>query len=192
MQKELRRKGKMPDEIIEVPDNYSMAVPQSTGDKVTTDFLDKMRPEEIVEVIRQKLLGKEYIKGEWKSVDALKNRRLSEVGAWEISNLALGIANIGMSISRIDKNQANERLRSVNRSAQRNMVTSWRSYGVTSSSQYYYVKEILFSLTQAVLFQATGGSIQELFKSGIIHENRTYSDRPRESKIKRLGRALGL
>ena len=68
------------------------------------DMLDKIRPEEIVEVIRNRLMGKVLNPStmRWETNDMLKDNAISEIGAWDISNLILSVANPNVSISKLD------------------------------------------------------------------------------------------
>jgi len=42
------------------------------------DLLDRIRPDAIVEIIQNKLMGKEFKNGEWVDNPALKKRSLTE------------------------------------------------------------------------------------------------------------------
>lgn len=150
------------------------------------DFVDKIKPEQVVEVIRHKLLGEEYLGGKWVKIQALQKNALSERGAWEISNLMLGAGSINVSISKLTSYQINARLRNLVKETMVKMISSWKDYGIKEIGQFYYVKSILFSNALAVLSQAGDGSIQELFKT-TVQENRTIStDKKEPGRIKRL------
>lgn len=153
------------------------------------DFVDKIKPEQIVEIIRHKLLGEEFDGNRWVKIKALQKTALSERGAWEISNLMLGAGSINVSISRLKDSQINMRLRGLMREVMIKMLSSWREYNIIDVGQFYYVKSILFSNALAVLSQAGGGSIQELFKT-TIQENRNISTEQKQPS--KLRRALGM
>lgn len=171
-----------------------MAVPQLTP-QVKADLIDKIKPEAMVEIIRNRLLGREYdhSKKTWIEVPALKKRKLTEVGAWEIANLMLGVSSVNVSISKLKDREVKERLFRIAKSAQYMLVSNWREYGATTPAHFYYVHEIIFSNTLAVLKQADEASIQELLK-GTVTEQRLYNNNPtsKESRGKRIGRMLGL
>ncbi len=82
-----------PEEYYNVPvpvqDYGDGAIPQIPQMSDRADLIEKIKPEAVVEVIRMRLLGREFIAGEWVEVEALKQRRLTEIGAWEIANLML-------------------------------------------------------------------------------------------------------
>lgn len=173
------------DQIIAIPMGSSGGVPSNQRSD-RADLIDKIKPELLVEVIRNRLLGKEFKNGEWIEVKALRDRRLSEVGAWEISNLMLGVSSINISISKLNDNEIKGRLLRIAKTAQRLLVANEIAYGLHSTSQQYFVHEIVFSNTLAVLKQADNASIQELLK-GTVTENRNVSTEvKREGRIKRM------
>lgn len=186
----------MTDEFVTVPigtSDYQGAVPQTMPIGDRSDLIEKIKPEAMVEIIRQRLLGKEFINGVWVPVKALESRKLSEIGAWEIANLMLGVSSINISISKLEDREIKERAYRIAKSAQRMMLTNWKDYGIKNSSQFHYVHEIIFSNTLAVLKQAGGGSIQELLKGTVQGKIGDYvGPAPPEGAGKKIGRMLGL
>lgn len=159
--------------VVPFPLNLPQGVPMPQ--KVDrADFVDKIKPEQIVEMLRQKLLGKEFDGTNWVQIESLKKYSLTERGAWEISNLMLGAGSINVSISKLSDHQINSRLRNLIKEVMMILLTNWRSYGIKSAGQFYYVKSLVFSNALAVLSQAGGGSIQELFKT-TVNESRVVS-----------------
>jgi len=173
--------------------SQAFPVPQISNFGDRGDLIEKIKPEAVVEVIRQRLLGREWTNNKWVDVPALQERKLSEVGAWEISNLMLGVSSISVSISKLNERRINERLFRIAKTAQIMLINNWREYGIHSTSQFYYVHEIVFSNTQAVLFQADDASIQDLLKGTVKGTVGDYgTGRPGESATKKIGRMLGL
>jgi len=156
------------------------------------DLIERIKPETMVEIIRQRLLGKEFLGNKWVDVPALKDRRLTEIGAWEIANLMLGVSSINISISKLDDREIKERAFRIAKSAHRMLICNWRAYGIHNVSQFYYVHEIVFSNTLAVLKQADAASIQDLLKNTVRGNIGDYETRPKESTGRRIGRMLGL
>ena len=175
-------------QYINVPDNSPPSFPnQQKSDRA--DLLDKIKPEQIVEIIRQRLLGNDFVDGVWKPNPALKSRALSEIGAWEISNLILGTASINTSISKLEDHEIKRRLLNIADTAQMMCLANWQKYEIKNSTQLQFVHAIIFTNGLVVLKQADGASIQELLK-GTVYENRNIQSEPkRESRIKRM---LGL
>lgn len=176
----------MDDRYIDVPiDTGGYGVPQvPRSDRA--DLIDKINPKEAVENVRQRLLGKDLINGEWRDIPALKERRLTDVGAWEISNLMLGVSTISVSISKLKDIEIKRRAHQIAKTAQYLLVANWLSYGLKNTAQQYYVHQIVFSNTLVVLKQADDASIQELLK-GTLHENRqVYQEPKKENRLRRL------
>lgn len=179
----------MVDENVYIPvPSGSNSVPQpQKSDRA--DLIDKIKPDVIVEIIRQRLLGNEWDGTNWKPVNALKEYALTERGAWEISNLMLGVSSINTSISKLKEEVIKSRLKRIARDAQILLVAHWREYGIKNTAQFYYVHNLVFTNALVVLFQAGDGSIQELLK-GTVYENRNINTEKKESgKLRRL---LGL
>lgn len=174
------------EQIIAIPmGGGSSSVPQiSRNDRA--DLIDKIKPENLVEIVRHRLLGEEFLNGKWIPVEALKKRKLTEVGAWEISNLMLGVSSINISISKLKDAEIKKRLLNISKTAQLMLVANWIDYGIHNTAQQYYVHEIIFSNTLGVLKQADEASIQELLK-GTVQENRNISTEQRkEGKLRRM------
>ena len=185
------------EQIIAIPMGSSggygggLAVPQMTQQS-KADLMDKIKPELMVEIIRQHLLGKELINGAWIVVPALKDRRLTEVGAWEIANLMLGVSSVNISISKLNDKEIKNRAYAIAKTTQYLLIANWKDYGITNTGQFYFVHEIVFSNTLAVLKQADAASIQELIK-GTVQETRNVMQQPqKEGGGDRLKRMLGL
>jgi hypothetical protein len=182
----------MSDEVVVIPAGSfgggSLPVP-SRSDRA--DLIDKIKPELSVDNIRHRLMGEEFKNGVWVEVPALKERKLSEVGAWEISNLMLGVSTISVSISNLKDYEIKQRLLSIAKTAQYLMLANWRAYGMKNTAQQNYVHEIVFSNTLVVLKQAGDASIQELLKATVT-ENRNIQSERKEGTGSRIKRALGL
>lgn len=179
----------MADENIVIPMPMgSNSVPQpQRSDRA--DLIDKIKPDVIVDVIRERLLGKQWTGSEWKPVPALKEFALTERGAWEISNLMLGVSSINTSVSKLKEEVIKARLKRIAKDAQFLLIAHWREYGIRNTAQFYYVHNLVFTNALTVLFQAGEGSIQELLK-GTVQENRNISTEKKEpGKLRRL---LGL
>lgn len=163
----------------------SYGVPQMPrGDRA--DLLDKIKPDLLIEVIRHRLMGEEFLDGVWVPVKILRRRALSDVGAWEIANLMLSTASINVSISKLEDSEIKARIRRIARTAQIMCVSNWRDYGIREVSQLHFVNDVVFTNGFVVLKQAGGGSIQELLK-GTVHEDRhIMSESKPPSRIKSI------
>lgn len=150
------------------------------------DLIDKIDPKNLVEMIRHKLLGEEWDGNEWKKIPALRESALTERGAWEISNLMLGVSSINITVSRFDSHIIKARFKRTIRAAMLMIAAHWREYGISNTAQFYFVDDIIRSNTLAVLNQAGDGSIQELLKGTVTENRQVFSDKKEPSKWKKL------
>ncbi len=141
-----------------------------------SDLLDKIRPEEFIEHIKQKLMGKEYdeSKDEWVVNPALKELALSEIGANSITNLMSPASTRSVSISNLKDDEIRKRLFNLVKTAQKMCLDNWRIYGIRHTSQFFFIKEIIYTNTLVVLKQSENEGIRRLLNS-IISENRSVS-----------------
>ena len=185
----------MSDEVVFLPAGQNIgsnAVPlASKSDRA--DLIDKIKPEQVVELIRQRLMGKEFKNNAWVDVPALANRKLTEAGAWEVSNYTLGVASIATSISKLKDQEIKKRLRNLTKAVQRTLVANWHEtdYNIKNTSMLHYVHQIVFSVCLVVLKQADEASIQELLKATVT-ENRNVNTERKEGALSRVKRALGI
>lgn len=176
---------------VDIPSYSGMgAVPQGNNFN-RAELIDKIKPEAMVEIIRHKLLGEEFINDKWIALPELKDRKLTQIGAWELANLMLGVSSINISISKLTDREIKERAFRIAKSAQYMLISNWREYGIYNVAQLYYVHEIIFSNTLAVLKQADEASIQDLLKA-TIYETRNVNTKQKEEGGKKISRMLGL
>ena len=147
------------------------------------DLLDKIRPEEAVEEIKQRLMGKEYDTNQerWIMNPALKDIALTEVGASAITNLIFPASTRNVSISSLNNDEIKARLLSLIKTAMKMCLDNWESYGINSVSQLYFVKEIVYTSTLVALKQPENEGIRRLLNS-VISENRNVSTYGEEKK----------
>lgn len=140
------------------------------GDKA--DLLEKIRPDEIVEIIRNRLTGKEFKDGKWVTIPALQNRSLTEVGAWDISNLMLAVSSRNVSISKLKDEEIKKRTLNIVTQAQVMCLKNWKEYGIKGTDQLGFVHEIVMSNTLITLKQPQDEGIRKLLM-GTIQESNT-------------------
>lgn len=129
------------------------------------DLLDKIKPDAIVEVIRHKLIGEEFINGKWVKIEALKHRAISEVGAWDIANLMLGVSSQNVALSNLNDNEIRARTLEIVKTAQKLMLKNWKEYAITGTDQIEYVHQIVMSNTFITLKQPEKAGIRDLIKN---------------------------
>jgi hypothetical protein len=172
-------------QYVNVPDyGYSQSIPQMPkGDRA--DLIDKLKPDLIIEVIRHRLMGEEFRDNVWVKIPALQARSISEVGAWDLSNLMLGTASLNVSMSMLDDYEIKNRLKSICRTAQYLCVANWQKYKIVNKSQLYFVNDIMFTNGLVVLKHAQDAGFQMLLK-GTVNEQRMVSEQPKQPGL--LGR----
>jgi len=126
------------------------------------DLLDKLQPGKVVEEIRRRLLGQEFINGKWETHKYMKMRAISEVGAWEISLLMLPASSQNVAMTKLDSTQIKNRLLNIARTAQKMCLRNWKEYNITGIDQLWFVHEIVFTNTLASLNQPEGEGIRKL------------------------------
>jgi len=175
-------------QYIEMPQSQGVPIPQKND---RADLIERIKPDSVVEFIRQRLLGKDWDESKkmWVVNPGLKDQALTEAGAGAIANLMLGTSSINTTISKYKEEVIKARLKRIAAVTQIMLVGNYREFGIKNTSQLHFVHNIVFSNTLAVLSQAGGGSIQELLK-GTVTENRNINSEQKEpGKLKRM---LGL
>jgi len=133
------------------------------------DLLDRIRPDAIVEVIQNKLMGKQFKNGEWVDNLELKKRALTEQGAFEIANLMLSVSSQNVSISKLKDDEIKKRTREIVVTAQCMALDNWRDYGIKHCDQLRFIHQIVMSNTLITLKQSEGEGIRKLLM-GTIQE----------------------
>ena len=157
--------------MVYVDEQQGVAPPMGYrgGDKA--DLLEKIKPDAIVETIRHKLLGEEFIDGVWVKVEAFQDRALTDKGAWEITNLMLPVSSQNVSISKLTNDEIRERTFGIAREAQLLCIKNWKEYGITGADQLGLVHQIVFSNTFITLKQPEGEGIRKMLMGTIQEQN---------------------
>ena len=155
-----------------------------------SDLMDKINPDAIVEVIRHKLMGEEYINGVWTKLPQLKDCAISFKGAWDIANLMLSVSSRNVSISKLKDHEIRQRTLKVARTAVSMMLRNWKEYNISGSDQIEFVYQIVFSNTFITLKQPEGEGIRKMIM-GTTSENIVHTDQNQENKGGLLSRIWG-
>lgn len=126
------------------------------------DLLEKIRPDEIVEVIKKRLMGMEFIDGKWVVNPALKDKALTEKGAFEIATIMLSASSQNVSISKLKDAEIRERTKYIIKTVMEMCLRNWREYGINGSDRFKFIKEIVQTNTYVTLKQPEGAGIQKL------------------------------
>jgi len=139
--------------------------------------IDKVNPEEIVELIRMRLMGKVINKetNRWEINPHLKDSAISEKGAWDISNLLLSVSNGNTSLSKLDDRTIRKRAYIVMESAVKMMVANWKEYKITNTAQLGFISEIVFSIVLITLKMADAEGIRKMITS-MYSENKSIQE----------------
>ena len=139
------------------------------------DLLDRIRPDAIVEVIQNKLMGKEFKNGEWVSNPVLKKRALTEQGAFEIANLMLSVSSQNVSISKLKDDEIKKRTREIVVTAQCMALDNWKDYGIKHCDQMRFIHQIVISNTLITLKQSENEGIRKLLMGTIQEQSLNQS-----------------
>jgi hypothetical protein len=120
------------------------------------DVMDKIQPSKVVEEIRMRLLGRAEVDGIWVTQPFMKQRAISEVGAWEIALLMLPASSQNTAMTKLNPNQIRARLLNIAKTAQCMCLRNWKEYNIRGIDQLRFVHEIVFTNTLASLNQPEG------------------------------------
>jgi len=152
-----------------------------TGDRAS--IIEKINPEDIVELIRNRLMGKEFNAetGKWITNNCLRDNAISEVGAWDLANLTLSISNANTSLSKLDDKTIRKRAYSLTETAVHMMISNWQEYKITNRAQINFIADILYSLTLITLKMADAEGIRKMIM-GMYSESKNISEIPENKK----------
>lgn len=145
------------------------------------DLYDKIRPEDVVETLKWKLMGYEWndAKQRWELNPVLKQISLSEVGATQMSTLLFGVSNKSVSISKLKDDEIRLRTKYLVRTAMKKCLEEWREYGIKTSATFPFIKEVVISIAFITLKQPEGAGVRT-FIQGVTQENRTVIEQPKK------------
>ncbi len=147
----------------------------NSNDKAS--IIERINPDEIVELIRMRLMGKmrDEQTGKWVTNKNLKDNAISEIGAWDISNLILSVSNANTSLSKLDDKTIRKRAYSLMEKGVYMMLCNWREYKITNTAQLGYVAEIVFSIAFITLKMADSEGIRKMITS-MYSESRNINE----------------
>lgn len=148
------------------------------------DLYDKIRPEDVIETIKYMLMGYVYDKRrmEWVYDKRYKNIALSEVGAGQLSTLLLPVSNKNVSISKLDDSEIRLRVKSLVRTAMKMCLRNWEEYGIRSAEQFFFIKEIVQSISFITLKQPENAGVRT-FIQGVTQEHRMVNEQPKKEGV---------
>ena len=140
-------------------------------------IIEKINPDEIVELIRRRLMGqmKNEKTQQWETVQILKDNAISEVGAWDLTNLILSISNSNTSLSKLDDKTIRKRAYGVTERAVHMIISNWTEYKITNRAQIGFIAEIVYSIVFITLKMADAEGIRKMI-TGMYSESRNISE----------------
>ena len=160
---------------MEEDDRQQFAPPMLAHASDKADILEKIRPDAIVEVIRNRLLGREFVNGTWLESQVLQERALTERGAADIANLMIAVSSQNVSISKLSNDEIRERTLSIVKTAQYMCLKNWKEYGIKGVDQLHFVHEIVMSNTFITLKQPEGEGIRKMIM-GVLSEQKVTAE----------------
>ncbi len=152
------------------------------------DLLEKINPDVIVETLKHAFMGEIWEQGKWKKVDALKEKAISEEGAWQIAILMLPVSSRNVSLSNLKDFEIRDRTMGVVRTAQYMLLKNWKRWGVRGIDQLEFVNQVILSNTFITLKQPENRGIIRLLQ-GNVQEIHSYSNQPKKESW--IGKMLG-
>lgn len=146
------------------------------------DLFDKINPQDIVEVMKYKLMGYEFNRErqEWYKPHWAKG--LNERGANEITTLMLPVSSKNVAISKLSDSEIRERTKAIHREAMIMCLRNWKQYGLTGPDQIGLISQIVVSNTFITLKQPENAGIRELIK-GTTSEVRSIQEAPEKKGV---------
>lgn len=145
------------------------------------DLFDKINPADIIEVLKNQLMGYEYDKIKMSWIRKYE-KGLSDLGAFEITTLMLSVSSKNVAISKLNDGEIRDRTKNIHKEAMKMCIRNWREYGITGSDQIGLVSQIVVSNTFITLKQPEGAGIRELLK-GTIQEVRSVQEQPKKDGL---------
>ena len=158
-----------------------MPYPMMKGDKA--DLFEKIRPEQVINEMRNRLMGKDFVDGKWVLIPGLKNISISEAGAWEIADLLFTVSNQSVSLSNLTEKKVERIALETAREGIYRIVSSWKMYGISSSSQIRLIGRMILNTARITLMQAMDEGIRVLLK-GTMQEQRSIIDSKERGGLK--------
>ena len=147
------------------------------------DLLDKIRPEKVIEVIKNKLMGRELDlrTNKWVENKLLSEDAVSELCANDMSILILSVSNPNTSISKLKDQEIRKRAYSIMETSISMLLTNWEKYELTNASQLSYVSDIVYSLVFITMKQADNEGIRKMIV-GTRSEIHQVQETPNQNK----------
>jgi len=145
------------------------------------DLFDKINPQDIVEIMKFKLMGYEFAKDKQEWIKPSWAVGLSEQGASDITTLMLAVSNKNVAISKLSDAEVRIRTRNLHRESMKLCVRNWKEYSITAD-KIGLISQIVLSNTFITLKQPENAGIRELIK-GTTSEVRSIQEAPEKRGV---------
>lgn len=151
------------------------------------EFVDKTRPEPLIEEIRHKLLMEYYDRdsGKWLKMPNFQEQAWSEFGAWQIATKLNHIANINITAGNISEEMMLNRIYGFVEEVLYDIGVNFIEYGYKNDGQIYDVKSLTISVALGTLSQAKEGHTSRTWRETTV-ENRQVITAPQQQTQGRL------
>lgn len=156
-----------PQEYYMPPQQQQQSYPfpmNSPNPQDRADLLDKIKPSDIVEVFKHKLMGEVLVKGQWVKDPDLEMVSLNKRGAERISNYILAISHQNTSVSSLNDQEIKNRACRLANDAIKDMAENWYLYEIKDKSTFYMINNIIFSIALVTLKQSENEGIRDLIR----------------------------
>ena len=173
----------------EYEETQAPAMPYYPDSMGRADLLDKINPDKVVNIIKNKLMGRELNPKtkQWVENPALKKNAVTELCANDMCNLILSVSNANTSISKLKDQEIRKRAYSITCTAMNMMLAGWAGYGINNTAQLHYVSDIIYSLTFITMKQADNEGIRRMIV-GTRSEIHNIQDAPEQGRKGLFGR----
>jgi hypothetical protein len=166
------------------PQQAPQTVVFSDSSQSNATLYEKIRPDETVEVLRNRLMGKEYKENKWQILPYMEGKALSEKGAFELATLMLPASNPTVTISKLNDKEIRERTLSITKTAMKMCLKNWKEYNIWGSDKFAFIKEVVQTNTFVSLKLPDGAGGRALIAGTSEFKHTTT---PQQSENKGIG-----
>lgn len=146
------------------------------------DLFDKINPQDIVEIMKYKLMGYEFDRDKQQWYKPEWSKGINERGANEITTLMLPVSSKNVAISKLNDGEIRERTKAIHREAMLLCLRNWKQYDIKGPDQIGLISQIVVSNTFITLKQPENAGIRELIK-GTTQESRVIQEAPEKKGV---------
>lgn len=154
--------------------------PYASSKSDRADLFDKIKPDDIVEVLRHRLMGEELLNGQWVKIKGLQYKAVSYACASDVTTLMLAVSSRNVSLSRLKDHEIATRTRFIICALMEMILTNWELYGIKTTDQISFIHQIVMSNTFITLKQSENAGLRA-FLQGTTSESRVVNNQEKET-----------